>query len=96
MPPVSRAVSGPYWWDPATLATLSAGQVLDTDPITNLTVTVTSVDRGQLGPVVTITSQVPGTTLVSNYDVTTGVLLGQAINVASSGTSVQLGLQRMP
>ena len=88
--------TGAYWWDPTALAGFTPGQVLDTDPVTTLTVWVTAVDRGQAGPVVTITSQVPGTSLVSNYDVATGVLLGQAIDVASSGTSVQLGLQRMP
>ena len=88
--------TGPYWWDPVSLAGLTTGQMLDRDPVTTLTMSVTAVGRGQNGPMVTITSQVPGTSLVADYDVATGVLLGQAIDVASSGSSVQLGLQQMP
>jgi len=41
-------------------------------------------------------SQIPGTTGRASYDVGTGVLVGQAIAVASSGVTVQLGLQQMP
>jgi hypothetical protein len=88
--------TGPYWWDPVALAGFSAGQVLDTDPVTTMTVSVKGVGQGLAGPVVTITSQIPGTTGLATYDVGTGVLVGQAIAVASSGVTVQLGLQQMP
>jgi hypothetical protein len=88
--------TGPYWWDPAALAEMRVGQVLDTDPVTTMTVSVTNVRQGPAGPSVTITSTIPGTTGQATYDVATGVLVGQAIDVASSGTSVQLGLQQLP
>jgi hypothetical protein len=88
--------TGPYWWDPVALAGFSTGQVLDTDPVTTMTVSVTGVGQGPAGPAVTITSQIPGTTGQATYDVGTGVLVGQAIGVASSGVTVQLGLQQMP
>jgi hypothetical protein len=87
---------GPYWWDPAALAGFSTGQLLDTDPVTTLTVSVTGVEQGPAGPAVTITSQIPGTTGQATYDVGTGVLVGQSITVASSGVAMQLGLQQMP
>lgn len=98
-PSDSAAVSsgtGPYWWDPTALAGFTPGQVLDTDPVTTMTTTVTEVGQSQLGPAVTITSQIPGTSGQSTYDVATGVLLGQAISVASSGADVVLSLQRLP
>ncbi len=88
--------TGPYWWDPAALAEMRVGQVLDTDPVTTMTVSVTNVGQGPAGPSVTITSTIPGTAGQATYDVATGVLVGQAIDVASSGTSVQLGLQQLP
>lgn len=88
--------TGPYWWDPTALAGLVTGQVLDTDPITTMTVSVTSVGAGPAGPAVTITSRIPGTTGAATYDIATGVLVGQVIDVAGSGASVQLGLQQMP
>ncbi len=71
--------TGPYWWDPAALAGFSTGQVLDTDPVTTMTVSVTGVGQGPAGPAVTITSQIPGTSRQATYDVATGVLVGQAI-----------------
>ncbi|MCY7419398.1 MAG: hypothetical protein LH650_13080, partial [Chloroflexi bacterium] len=95
----SAAVSsgtGPYWWDPTALAGFTTGQVLDTDPVTTMTASVTEVGQSQAGLAVTITTQIPGTSGQSTYDVATGVLLGQAISVASSGTDVVLGLQRLP
>ncbi len=88
--------TGPYWWDPTALAAMRTGQVLDTDPVTTMTVAVTGVGQGPAGPSVTITSSIPGTTGQASYDVATGVLVGQAIDVASSGTSIQLGLQQLP
>ena len=87
---------GPYWWDPTALAAMRPGQVLDTDPVTTMTVSVTGVGQGPAGPSVTITSSIPGTTGQASYDVATGVLVDQAIDVASSGTSIQLGLQQLP
>jgi hypothetical protein len=87
---------GPYWWDPAALAGMSAGDVLDRDPVTSLSVVVAGLVQGPVGPAVTITSQVPGTSMDATYDVGTGVLLGQTISVASSGTTVLLGLRQLP
>gem|GEM_PF-2618207 len=98
-PSDSAAVSsgtGPYWWDPTALAGFTTGQALDTDPVTTMTTSVTDVGQSEVGPAVTITTQIPGTSGRSTYDVATGVLLGQAISVASSGADVVLGLQRLP
>ncbi len=88
--------TGPYWWDPSALAAMRTGEVLDTDPVTTMTVTVTDLGQGPAGPSVTITGSIPGTTGQATYDVATGVLVGQAIDVASSGTSILLGLQQLP
>ena len=75
---------------------MSAGDVLDRDPVTSLSVVVAGLVQGPVGPAVTITSQVPGTSMDATYDVGTGVLLGQTISVASSGTTVLLGLRQLP
>ncbi len=87
---------GPYWWDPGALTGFRDGQVLDTDPVTTMTVTVTGQGSTSVGPDVTITSQVPGTNGSSTYDVASGVLLGQVISVASSGIEVDLALDQLP
>lgn len=98
-PSDSVAVSsgtGPYWWDPTALAGFTTAEVLDTDPVTTMITSVTEVGQGQVGPAVTITTQIPGTSGRSTYDVATGVLLDQAISVSSSGADVMLGLQQLP
>ncbi len=88
--------TGPYWWDPAALQGFSVGQILDTDPVTTMTVSVAETGQGPSGPAVTIASQIPGTTGLATFDVATGVLVGQQISVASNGTTVLLALQQMP
>ncbi len=88
--------AGPYWWDPAALATMTAGQVLDTDPVTGQTVTVTAVGVGPLGPAVTIASALPGLASEAVYDVATGVMLSSLVTTQSWGTTLRASLTQMP
>ena len=66
--------------EPADLAKLHQGQVLDTDPVTHIVTTVSNIGRGDNGKnIVVITSGVPGVgQQVSEvtYDATTGWAIG--------------------
>jgi hypothetical protein len=88
--------AGFVWWDPAALAAMTAGQVLDTDPVTGQTVTATAAGTGTGGPTVTIVSALRGVTFESVYDVTTGVMLSNTISTESSGITTRASLQQMP
>lgn len=88
--------AGLYWIDPRALAGLSAGQVLDRDPITGEVNSVASVGPGVAGPAVSFGTQLPGVQGQTTYDATSGVLLEYVAFQASNGTTVRLQLQRMP
>lgn len=74
--------SGPYWIDPAALATLATGQELDRDPITGGTLTVTAADA----ETITITDAVPGFEVTSVYRRDSGVLSAFEVRNPPSGT----------
>ncbi len=88
--------TGPYWWDPAALATFAAGQVLDTDPYTGQTVTVSETGQGPVGPAVGIVGRIPGIDTEVYYDISTGVMIAQGLANASSGNTTRVQLLQMP
>ncbi len=83
---------GLYWYDPAALATMSPGQLLDEDPVTGARITVESVEPGGTGAVVNIQQQLNGVLLQLGYDRDRGVLLTFRMRseTAASDISVQL------
>lgn len=87
---------GPYWWSPAALATMTAGQVLDQDPWTGFTTTVSGVGQTALGPAVAILTTGNGIQGETQWDTGTGVMLGQTIQSQVSGITSQLQLEAMP
>jgi hypothetical protein len=80
---------GPYWIDPAALAAMVPGQVIDRDPVTTGTVTVTAADPAS----VTIADVVPGFEVTSRFDRATGVLSAFEIRNPSGGRIVRATLQ---
>lgn len=90
------AGAGPYWYDPAALAAMTEGQVLDTDPVTGQTLTVARVVQGATGPVVVIGSRMAGVEGETAWDVGTGVMLAQAVSTQATGITTHVELQAMP
>ena len=88
--------TGSWWWDPAALAAMKAGDVLDENQLTGLRVTVEDVVPWQGGDSVVIRTELPGNRIRGQYDVTTGVLLGTEIFQQNAGTTISVGLQRLP
>ena len=92
----AQGVTGPtgiYWYDPAALAAMSAGQVLDQDPLTGEQVTVSSVSQGAGGsPIVIIDTQLPGNFLRATYEQSSGMLVQFTLQQASSGTTTSVRL----
>lgn len=88
--------AGSYWYDPAALAAMTQGQVLDSDPVTGQTVTVARMAQGPNGPAVVISAILPGVQSESLWDVATGVLLAQSHSTQASGIATQVELQSMP
>lgn len=77
---------------PDTLAGLSAGDQLDSDPITQATVSVESVDPTSDGFTVTICESGPGETSYLTYDGNSGVLVASSYIDQHLGTRVDLQL----
>jgi hypothetical protein len=88
--------AGTWWWDPASLAAMQPGDVLDRDPLVSLTVTVEDAPRWQGGESVVIRTELPGNRIRGQYDTATGVLLGTEIVQQSQGTTISIGLQQLP
>lgn len=85
--------NGPLWFDPQTLAQLSAGQVLDEDGLTGERISVAFVGQGGNGqPVVAIDSQMPGKFVRSTYELDTGMLLGFDLQQQNAGTTISVQL----
>jgi hypothetical protein len=87
-----KGVCGPaglFWIDPASLANLKIGQVLDEDPVTHLRSTVTGRDANGI----VITSQGPGVGGQAMYDLRTGMLRALMAQYPSSGMTVMFQLQ---
>jgi hypothetical protein len=90
------AGAGPYWYDPTALASMTEGQVLDSDPVTGQTVTVSRAAQGASGPTVAIGVRLDGIEGETVWDVTTGVMLAQSSSTQASGIASQVQLQSMP
>lgn len=88
--------TGLFWWAPDALAAMTQGQVLDSDPVTGLQLTVAAVGDGPAGPTVDIETRMPGTAGRVTYDVGTGVLLRYQVQTQSNGTTIDLSLRAMP
>lgn len=86
--------SGPFWFDPAALAELQPGQVLDQDPTVGTTTRVGDVVQGLGGPAVWVVTEGPGTALWFQYDLATGV--PTAYSLQQGGTDTTVWLQQMP
>lgn len=87
-----KGVCGPaglFWIDPAALANLKMGQVLDEDPVTHIRSAVTNLD----GQRVVITSQGPGIGGRAMYDLRTGMLQALIAQQPSSGMTIAFQLQ---
>jgi hypothetical protein len=98
-PTTGNGVTGPagiYWFDPRALATMTAGQSLDKDPLTTEQLTVAGVGAGPRGPAVNISDQLPGIANQLTYDQPTGALLALEAHEAGSGKTVRLQLQDPP
>jgi hypothetical protein len=89
------ASTGRFWYDPAALAAMQPGQVLDQDPTTGEQVVVSGVQPGGGGTIVTIDTQLPGVVQRASYD-GRGLLVVYEAQLASSGTTIHLELQSGP
>jgi hypothetical protein len=85
--------TGLYWYDPATLAAMSPGSLLDEDPITGARVTVESVDPAGSGMLVTISTAMNGVTVRAGYDRDSGVLMTLEVVQSVTGGTIQLRLE---
>jgi hypothetical protein len=86
------AATGPYWYDTAALAGMSAGDVLDVDPTTGARLTVDAVDPGHE---VTLRTEARGVSVLASYDVATGALLRMVIERSVTFATVDLELRSM-
>ncbi len=94
---VTTAVSGgtgPFWYDPAALAGMTVGQVLDDDPLLGVRTSVTQIDPWSGGEEVWLLTEGPGTRLWFGYDRATGVPMAYQLDQA--GSSISVGLTAMP
>jgi hypothetical protein len=94
-PTDATGVTGPtglYWYDPATLATMNPGDLLDEDPVTGARITVESIGPGAAGTVLTILTDMNGVTVRLGYDAGTGVLVALELYQAVTGGTVSLQL----
>lgn len=78
--------TGLYWYDPASLAAMTPGTLLDEDPVTAARLSVEAAD----GVSATLLTEVPGLSIRSTYEVASGVLTGLAIEQAFGGVDLQL------
>jgi hypothetical protein len=85
--------SGPYWFDPVALATFSAGQVLDEDPLTGERTTVSALGQAQDGtPLVSIDVQLPGNFARFTYEQASGMLVEFVLQQSNAGTTTSVRL----
>jgi hypothetical protein len=78
--------TGLYWYDPASLATMTAGTVLDEDPVTSAVLSVEAADGGS----VTLLTEAPGVTVRAEYEVASGVLTALVLEQGFGGVDLQL------
>ncbi len=78
--------TGLYWYDPASLATMTPGTVLDDDPITSARLSVEAAD----GVGVTLLTEAPGVTVRATYEVASGVLTELVLEQGYGTASLRL------
>jgi hypothetical protein len=78
--------AGLYWYDPASLASMTEGTMLDDDPITSARLSVESAD----GTSVTLLTEAPGVTMRATYDVETGVLREMVLEQGYGAATLEL------
>lgn len=81
--------TGPHWYDPAALEGLSAGQLLDTDPLTGERTVVAASDADS----VSISVTMPGLSNLLHYDRATGALLRFVQSQELTGVTMDLWRQ---
>jgi hypothetical protein len=64
--------------------------------VTGQTITVSQVGQGAGGPAVLVETRLPGVQAQAEWDVTTGVMLSQAVSTQATGISSAVQLQAMP
>jgi hypothetical protein len=85
--------TGLYWYAPDALARMTQGQVLDQDPITTETVSVSYAGAGQNGqPIVAIDNQAQGFVIRRTYETQTGLLIGYENFMQASGSTLSFQL----
>lgn len=78
--------AGLYWYDPASLATMTTGTVLDDDPITGAQLSVEWAD----GERVTLRTEAPGVAVRADYEIASGVLTKLTIEQGLGGVTLEL------
>jgi hypothetical protein len=89
----ARAVSGgtgPFWYDPAALAGMQMGDVLDEDPILGTRTRVADAGEWQGGRHVVIVTEGPGMAVWFDHDVATGVAIGYELHQGDAIDSFRL------
>jgi hypothetical protein len=84
--------TGLYWYDPAALAAMSPGGLIDEDPATGARFSVESVAPSASGTLVTLITAMNGVTVRAGYERDSGVLLTLEIVQAVTGGTIQLQL----
>ncbi|MFT3786223.1 MAG: hypothetical protein QM770_08665 [Tepidisphaeraceae bacterium] len=90
--PAQVGVCGPqggFWIDPAALATLKAGTVIDDDPVTHIRSSVDAVDAQS----VRFVYQGPGVNTIAVFAKSDGVLTSTQSTRANTGMTTTLQLQ---
>jgi len=87
---------GAWWWDPAALAEMQRGQVLDEIPLLSARMTVEDIVPWQGGRSVMVRTELPGDVFRAQFDLATGVLLGNELTQSAQGTTISVGLQQLP
>jgi hypothetical protein len=78
--------TGLYWYDPGSLAAMTAGTLLDEDPVTTARLSVESAD----GSSVTLLTEAPGVTARATYEVASGILTGLVLEQGYGAASLEL------
>ncbi len=82
-----------YWLPPLDLKDLKQGQLIDEDRVVNARVTVGGIGRAAYGRnVVTIVEDAPGYSVISDFELETGILLMRTQAFKSFGMQITLSL----
>ena len=88
--------AGPYWYDPAALGAMRAGDELDADPVTGARTSVVALEQGPRGPQVRIETAMTGSRLELTFDQATGMLLVYDLTQQALRERMRVELQEAP